>query len=84
VSPRTFCEAELRFLLLFLEEEGSYKANWFLGEKSLNLRDSIPPKVGCPDLSAKQNNTFCFFFWKKKKTTKHTRKEPTLPVQLFV
>jgi hypothetical protein len=55
-------------LLLFLEKEEYYDNDWFLGARPQT------PGVGfaegwAPQLSAKQNYAFGFFFWKKKNTT---------------
>jgi hypothetical protein len=74
VSAKTFCEAEQRFLLLFLEkEEYNRLIGYFLGGKPPNplgrLRRGLGRKWFRRRPSAKQNNAFCFFFWKKKNAT---------------
>jgi hypothetical protein len=61
----SFCEAELRFLLLFLEKE-EYIPRRVLSGASPRPRGSASRKVWVALLSAKQNYAFCFFFWKKK------------------
>jgi hypothetical protein len=99
LGPRTFREAEQRFLLLFLEKEenqptiassedlgfktfalcffsGKQKnmihktIDQLVGGKPPNPRGSASRKVWGSGHSAKRNNAFCFFFWKKKKTSR--------------
>jgi hypothetical protein len=70
LGTHTFCEAEQRFLLLFLEKEeyhgpiGSL-CGWLLGACPQTPWVGFA-EVWVPIPSAKQNNAFCFFFWKKK------------------
>jgi hypothetical protein len=55
-------------LLLFLEKEG-YHMTGFLGGKPPNPLGPLRGVLGSKPSSEKQNNAFCFFFWKKKDTT---------------
>jgi hypothetical protein len=55
-------------LLLFLKKNIIIRL--FLGGKPPNPPGSASRKVWGPGHSAKQNYAFCFFFWKKKNTTR--------------
>jgi hypothetical protein len=69
-----FREAELRFLLLFLEKEENLPYSTTLGsikphephelllKPLIRLRRVLSMELS----SAKRNYAFCFFFWKKK------------------
>jgi hypothetical protein len=63
-----FCETEQRFLLLFLEKDTSRLVG-FLGASPQTPVVPLRGRFGFP-FSAKQNNAFCFFFWKKKETSR--------------
>jgi hypothetical protein len=66
-----FREAEQRFLLLFLEKEEK-GLDKFSAVYIVQLVFGYTLKVSLAIMgslwnSAKRNNAFCFFFWKKKK-----------------
>jgi hypothetical protein len=65
-EAKVFCEAEQRFLLIFLEKEEYYTLNWFIGGKPPNPLGRLRRVMGSQTSSAKQNKRFLLLFLEKE------------------